>query len=530
MTNPRINGGFLMTQFWMKSLLVPFLIVVLVACPPIVTDKITNVDASATPATIASAATSSLTATVSGTGTFNAAVSWSIVSGGGSLSSSTGGTVTYTAPTVTASTPVQIKATAAGDSSVSKTVQVTVNPSTSTGTLTLNIAGPFGLTAFVPNVSVSGVGTPITSLGEQSLTVPVGDITVSVNSVTKAGAFVDRVFSGYIFGPNNLTSTTVSITQGAVTKMTVLYDDGGFSGQVFLTYSSQKFYGIDDTVLAGPSGIITPVSSLATGTNYDDIAFDKSGNLWITDGGANVVQKWSKNQYTSPLQTITANSKGSIGGPVGLAFDAQGNLWVSNYFKHTLVRYNKSVIDTATGTNALEPDAIIDTVGGAGYQQIAFDAAGNLWAVDYRIGFGSPDYLYKFDAAKLTANPAPSVTATLQVDFSSGITFDSAGKLWITDNGGVKKYDPPTADGKPTPLLTLDRPSPHFQNPSATAFDKLGNLWVHDNDGIYEFTLAQITTPKTTLELVPDQKLVFGSSNNYTLRFYPVPANLPLYH
>ncbi len=519
-----------MNQSWIKALVFPLLAAALVACPPTVTDKITGIDASATPATIASAATSSLTATVSGTGTFNTAVSWSIVSGGGSLSANTGGSVTYTAPTVTATIPVQIRATAVGDSSLSKTVQVTVNTSAATGTLTLTIGAPFGDTAFVPNVSVSGVAAPITSLGEQSLTVPVGDITVTVNNVTKAGAFVDGVFSGYIFSAGNPTSKTVSIAQGAVTKLTVFYDSGGFSGTLWLTKSGSKFYGISDTALAGASGSITPGSSLGAGTNYDDIAFDKSGNLWITDGGANVVQEWDKNQASTPLQTITSNSNGSIGGPVGLAFDAQGNLWVSNYFKHTLVRYNKSNIDNKTGTNALDPDATIDKVGLAGYQQIAFDVAGNLWAVDYRIGSGSPDFLYKFDAAKLTANPAPSVTATLQVDFSSGITFDGAGKLWITDNGGVKKYDPPTADGKPTPLLTLNRSSPYFQKASATAFDKLGNLWVHDNDGIFEFTAAQITTPKTTLELAPDQKLLFGAINNYTLRFYPIPANLPLYH
>lgn len=521
-----------MMQSWMKALLVPFLIAVLVACPPTVTDKITGIDASATPATINSGATSSLTATVGGTGSFNAAVSWDILSGGGSLSATTGGTVTYTAPTVSASTPVQIKATAAGDSSISKTVQVTVNTPAATGTLNLTIVPPLRVTAFTPNVSVSGVGTPITSLGEQNLTVPVGNITVTVNNVTKAGAFVDRVFSGYIFGSGNPTSTTVSITQGAVTKMTVLYDTGGHSGQLWLTKSGSEFYGIDDAVLAGPQGSLSYVTRGA-GTNYDDIAFDKSGNLWIADGGANVVQEWSQNQDFSPLQTITANSKGSIGGPVGLAFDAQGNLWVSNYFKHTLVRYNKSIIGTATGTNALEPDAIIDTVGLAGYQQIAFDAAGNLWAMDYRIGV-SPDYLYKFDAAKLTTNPAPSVSITLESDLSSGITFDSAGKLWIASGVGVQKYDPPTADGKPTPLLTLQNAAGQgihlFIKASATAFDKLGNLWVHDNDGIYEFTAAQIATPKTVLNAIPDQAFGFSKVKNYTLRFYPVPANLPLYH
>ena len=52
------------------------------------------------------------------------------MSGGGSLSASTGGSVTYTAPSVTVSTTVQIKATAAGEVSISKTVAITVQIST----------------------------------------------------------------------------------------------------------------------------------------------------------------------------------------------------------------------------------------------------------------------------------------------------------------------------------------------------------------------------------------------------------------
>ena len=121
-----------MNQFWIKVLSIPLLAAALVSCP---TDtsasiKITGIDASATPATITSAATSSLTATVSGTGAFNPAVNWNIVSGGGSLSASTGGNVTYTAPSVTVITTVQIKATAAGEMSISKTVAITVQIST----------------------------------------------------------------------------------------------------------------------------------------------------------------------------------------------------------------------------------------------------------------------------------------------------------------------------------------------------------------------------------------------------------------
>jgi hypothetical protein len=121
-----------MNQNWMKVLFIPLFAATLVACPPNVNDKITGIDATATPASILSGGSSSLVATVSGTGTFKGGVNWSIVSGGGNLSGTTGTSVSYTAPTVTSSTTVQIKAVAEGDSNISKTLTLTVSPLTAT--------------------------------------------------------------------------------------------------------------------------------------------------------------------------------------------------------------------------------------------------------------------------------------------------------------------------------------------------------------------------------------------------------------
>jgi hypothetical protein len=117
-----------MKHDWIKALLVTFLGIMLVACPTKDSDKITGINATASPTNINSSANSSLSATVTGTGVFNSGVNWSIVSGGGSLSSNTGATVTYTAPSVTTATTVQVKATAAGDSNVSQTLNLSIAP------------------------------------------------------------------------------------------------------------------------------------------------------------------------------------------------------------------------------------------------------------------------------------------------------------------------------------------------------------------------------------------------------------------
>lgn len=110
---------------WKTLILAPLFAALLVACP---TDKITGIDATATPASISSGGSSSLNANVTGAGSFNVNINWSIVSGGGSLSANSGGSVTYTAPTVSVQTTIELKANAAGDANFSKTLTLIVTP------------------------------------------------------------------------------------------------------------------------------------------------------------------------------------------------------------------------------------------------------------------------------------------------------------------------------------------------------------------------------------------------------------------
>jgi hypothetical protein len=195
-----------MNHRWSKALFLPLFAALLVACP---IDKITGIDANATPSTIASGATSSLTATVTGTGAFNPSVNWSIMSGDGSLSSNTGSSVTYTAPTVTSATTVQIKATAAGDSSISKTLQVTVQaaspppPGLSINTFT---AAPSNLSA-AGEVMLEWDVTGATSLELDGVGVAPPDKGSKKINVTKTRSFVLKASNA-----NSSTSKSVDVT------------------------------------------------------------------------------------------------------------------------------------------------------------------------------------------------------------------------------------------------------------------------------------------------------------------------------
>ena len=115
----------------------------LTACPAAPqTGTITAVQINSTLNTLASNNISNLTATVTGTGEFDATVNWSIVSGGGLLSSNTGASITYTAPNVTQNSNAVIRATAQADTSKQSETTITIKTAAQTNPIqTQAIAG-----------------------------------------------------------------------------------------------------------------------------------------------------------------------------------------------------------------------------------------------------------------------------------------------------------------------------------------------------------------------------------------------------
>ena len=104
--------------------------------PPPPAPTITTVTATAAATTLNASATTALTATVTGTGAFDSSVTWSIVSGGGTLSATSGSSVTYSAPSAIPASTTVVKATSTADSSKSASVTININSSTFGSTVT----------------------------------------------------------------------------------------------------------------------------------------------------------------------------------------------------------------------------------------------------------------------------------------------------------------------------------------------------------------------------------------------------------
>ena len=202
--------------------LMPFLMASSCSTQP----NITSITANANPTSVPSGSTSSLSATVNGTGTFNPGVSWSIVSGGGSLSSNSGANVTYTAPTVTVQTAVQVKAVATGDATFSQTLALTVMPVVAGTKPVIS-----GFTATPTSVPTGGGNTTLawTVTGATSLSIDggVGDVTGTTSK--SVAVTVTKTFTLTATNSSGSSTSTVDVTVGTATLQPGVWDSSNWN-------------------------------------------------------------------------------------------------------------------------------------------------------------------------------------------------------------------------------------------------------------------------------------------------------------
>ena len=223
-------------------------------------------------------------------------------------------------------------------------------------------------------------------------------------------------------------------------------------------------YGPSSTSLQGPIGI----------------TFDPHGNLWVADtaysrilefpvtnlttGGAAaiVIGQQDLNSYGS------GNTSTSLSYPRAITFDPQGDLWVA---------------DTANLRVLEFPVANLITGGAAAI------ALGQQ-------GINSTAYYN---------------TSSTSLDWPVGLTFDSSGSLWITDANRVLEFLPSNLTTGGSASLVLGQPdftsdgcgtSPTtlcFGDPTL-AFDTAGNLWVADqgNSRVLEYANTNATPINST--------------------------------
>jgi sugar lactone lactonase YvrE len=407
-------------------------------------------------------------------------------------------------------------------------------PSVGMGTLMVTVTGlPAGVLAAGTATGPDAVARPLTATG--AVAVPAGRYTLAAARVVAPDPIVRSVYDG-VAAPVSVcvpsagsVAAGLSYTMVATSNKVWLGNGNSSAGVTMLGFAS---------AVAGISG--APAATIAADTNGSGgFTFDRNGNMWVVGGTVSdaPLARYPAGSFATggaktPDITIgTAAFSAGVPGPKAMAFDQTGNLWVTTGAAAKIVKLSAAQLSaSATVVPTVELSAL------PGLDSIAFDAAGNLW-IGYAEGVG---YIA---AASLSASRA-GVDYTIKAESGppvisgygtpSGLAFDAAGNLWGAFGTSLVKLTAAdraivagTKEKTVTPSVVLG--GSVLGLPEGIAFDEGGGLWVAG--GVGKFLRFGPMKLAASGQAVPDV-VISSPSANYAGSFalYPAPAALPMYH
>jgi secreted PhoX family phosphatase len=222
------------------------------------------------------------------------------------------------------------------------------------------------------------------------------------------------------------------------------------------------------------------------------LVFDSSGNLWVSDAANNEVFKFATAQLTGGTNVTPAlilTSQPVFNGSLGIAFDSSGDLWVANNnlsgANGIVFEFSAAQLAGLSGTQTLVPGAILQSNGTSISQPwaLVFDSNGNLWLSnqDHTI-----DTVVQFSKAQLAAltptptTPTPAVTIsatgggnTMSIDSPTGLAINSQNELAVSNaNNSLSIFSSKqlTESGSPAPEIFVAGSKTTINTPEGLAF------------------------------------------------------------
>ncbi|OLE44332.1 MAG: hypothetical protein AUF73_01435 [Thaumarchaeota archaeon 13_1_20CM_2_39_11] len=184
------------------------------------------------------------------------------------------------------------------------------------------------------------------------------------------------------------------------------------------------------------------------------------GNVFAFSNGQAATVVVGQGTFTTGTAGTTATT---LTNPVGISYDSAGNLWVADTSNNRVLKYAAPITTGEAATVVIGQGSFTTGTGGTTATTlktptgISYDSAGNLWVADE----GNSRVLEY--AAPITTGEAATVvvgqgtfttntagTTSTALGHPDGISFDSAGNLWVADTGNsrVLEYAAPITTGE----------------------------------------------------------------------------------
>jgi uncharacterized protein (TIGR03437 family) len=291
-------------------------------------------------------------------------------------------------------------------------------------------------------------------------------------------------------------------------------------GLLCLSAAHGQQYTIQTLSGAGFAGYIGDGGSPAAAqlSSPNAVALDSKGNIYIADTGNQRIRMISGGTINTIAGNGTAGYLGDgaaataaeLNSPSGLAFDSSGNLYIADTKNNVIRKVTNGNISTVAGDNT-QPAGYGGDGGAAtvavlsGPTAIAFDSAGNMYIAD-----NGNNLIRKVDTNSIittyVGGTGGSNGTSGRLNAPNGISLDASGALYIADSGNqrVAKFVPPANFTNFAGNLVAGfkgdggpATSAELSKPVDVKIDAAGNVYVADanNSRIRKiFTDGTITT------------------------------------